>query len=371
MKIAYLANVRFPGNRAHAVQIAHMCQAFVATGMEVDLYVNKREVSEKAAVDEFFGFTSNFSVTNLPPKIFLPRIKWTFYVSELLFSLAFLIKVRKSIYDVVYSRHEWVLYFLLYFVPVKQLIWESHEAKYNFPARQLLAKGVRCVCISEGIYSAYQAQGIPADQLVVAHDAVDASFFLPQPSTESVRERLGLPFDKKIVLYIGGFDAWKGVETFFAASELLSEVQFVAIGGRPEEVTRFQQKYPKVQFLGPLPYRNLPANQQAGDILIIPNVADNNLSEKYTSPLKLFAHVTSGVPLIISDVHSLCQVTGRELVSTFVPGDAASLAQTISNVLSEYSVWQQKAKKMQEIAKVYTWHNRAQKIKSFLFPIKS
>ena len=82
MKIAYLANVRFPSERAHAAQIAHNCEAFVQAGSEVDLYVTENANASELKVAEQFGFTPHFSVTTLPPQWLYPRYKISFYVRE-------------------------------------------------------------------------------------------------------------------------------------------------------------------------------------------------------------------------------------------------------------------------------------------------
>lgn len=365
MKIAYLANVKFPGRRAHVVQIAHMCQAFKKNGVEVDLYVNKRDSAEITEINAFLGFPATFSLYRLAPKFFFPKINLAFYLSEFIFSMAFLVQLRSRTYDVVYSRHEWVVFFLSFFISAEKLIWESHEAKYNFPAKTLLSKSIRCVCISEGIFDIYTEKGVPAAQLLVAHDAVDESFFLAQPSKSEVRKRLGLPLADKIIMYIGGFDAWKGVETFFQASNLVSNVKFVAIGGTKETIALYRERYPNVLFLGMLPYRDLSANQQAADVLVIPNTAKNVLSQKLTSPLKLFAHITSGVPLVVSDIESLRNVLGERAV-TFVPDDSTNLSIVVQDVLRNYVLHKTKAEEIQKLSVQYTWDNRAKLILNFI-----
>ena len=79
MKIAYLANIRFPSERAHAVQIAHMCQAFAQLGNEVDLYVNRRKTEGSQNIHDHFGFDPLFSLHTLPPYRIYLKLKFTFY----------------------------------------------------------------------------------------------------------------------------------------------------------------------------------------------------------------------------------------------------------------------------------------------------
>jgi glycosyltransferase involved in cell wall biosynthesis len=257
------------------------------------------------------------------------------------------------------------VWFLSFIIAPSKLVWESHEAKLTFPARSVLKNGTKTVVISEGIQEDYLKFGISQTNLMVAHDGIDESFFAQLQTKLEVRNRLSLSSDEKIVMYIGGFDSWKGVETYFAAAGLVDEVRFVAIGGSSEQVAAFSKKYPLVQFLGQLPYADLKNNQQAADILVIPNSGKIELSSRYTSPLKLFAHMASGVPIVASDIPSLVSVTGRDLVTLFPSDSAEALAREIRNVLEDYDNKVQRAQELKEISLGYTWTQRAKNILSF------
>jgi glycosyltransferase involved in cell wall biosynthesis len=202
--------------------------------------------------------------------------------------------------------------------------------------------------------------------MLVAHDAIDQTFFQPVETKEAARARLSLSNKDNVVMYIGGFDAWKGTETFFAAAKFSPSLRFVVIGGTNSETQFFSKKYPEVTFLGQHPYRELKDNQQAADILVVPNSGQNDLSLKYTSPLKLFAHMASGVPLVISDIPSLVTVAGRDLVTTVVPDSPQALAEGIKNVFEDYDVKKRSAQALKEQAIRYTWDKRAEAIITFI-----
>ena len=366
MKIAYLANIRFPSERAHAAQIAHMCQAFDAVGLETELYVNNRARTDTKSVAEYFGFAPSFHVARLRSGFFSHKILLSFYWSDLLFLLNFLCFQKPDNFNIIYSRNEWHIFYLSFFLSDKRLVWESHEARFNFPARRLLKKGIKTVVISEGIEEDYVKNAVTARQLLVAHDGIDESFFGTLQGKEEVRQKLGLPHDRKIAMYIGGFDDWKGVETFFGAAVLAPEVLFVAIGGSADQVVTFSQKYPQVTFLGHLPYADLKNNQQAADVLVIPNTAKIELSSRFTSPLKLFAHMAAGVPIVASDVPSIVSVTGREAVSLVPADDSIVLAKGIVAIFEDYASKKQAAQALKEVSVRYTWTQRAKDIINFL-----
>ena len=366
MKIAYLANVRFPSERAHAVQIAHMCEAFVTSGLSVDLYANKRNQVSKKEIDDFFGFKSNFTVNYISSSKLFSGLRLSFFISEFWFTISFLLCASKKKYHVIYTRHEVIAFILSLFFPISQVIWESHEASFNIFARNLLRRGISCVCISDGIHAFYKRKNISDRQLFIAYDGVDESFFDPLAEQDEVRAKLGLGNYKRIVMYIGGFDSWKGIDTFFESSRQLSNYQFVAIGGHQDDVKKYSNKYPDILFLGTLPYKDLSFNQRAADVLVIPNTATVPVSSQYTSPLKLFAHLSSGVPLVITDIPSLTSVVNEPLVTVCKPDDIQSMAEAIRIVFTNLSSKREQATRLRVYAHKYTWTERARSIVNFI-----
>jgi hypothetical protein len=223
MKIAYLANVRFPSERAHSVQIAHMCQAFAAVGNTVDLFVSQRGGAD--SVEDFYGFPPKFSVERLRPRRIFPQLKFTFFIGELIFALQFCFR-RHSQYHIVYARSEWILWILSWLIGSDRLVFESHEAKYNIAVRSLLRQGVKTVVISKGIQDFYRQQSVPTSQLIIADDGIDDSFFNTPVQTDQVRQELSLDKNANIAMYVGGLNQWKGVETFMQAQKFCKYSQF-------------------------------------------------------------------------------------------------------------------------------------------------
>lgn len=373
MNIAYIANMRFPSERAHATQIVHMSNAFASLGHNVTLFVTTRKTAITESPEEYYGVHFNFKVSriSIPDIVALLHLfptflhPYLFTLERMLFAFGFARKARRAKYDLVYCRDEWVLWFVALLAPHTKTVWESLEAKNNYPARKLIARG-RTVVISEGIRDRYVELGHTVDNFVIAHDAVDDTFFAPQATKEEVRKRLGIVSEKPVVMYIGGFDAWKGVETLFVASESLTDTSVIVIGGKPDEILLLKEKYPKVQFLGPRPYKELPTHQQAADVLVIPNTAKNAQSASYTSPLKLFAHMTSKVPIVLSDIPSLRTVLGDDSAFFFTPDNPQELTKIISVVLKDVAAAKEKARRAYERSHEYTWKHRASSILDFI-----
>lgn len=374
MKLLYIANSRFPSERAHMTQIVHMCNAFYENGYDVTLLVTDRHTTIKESPEVFFGIPINFKVIKISvpdiagnihriPSIFRPS---AFMLQRLVFSIYSAQYARNTKQTVVYGRDEWILFFLSFVLPVRKLVYESHEAKFNYAVKRILRAEIMCVCISEGIYEQYLKLGIAQSQMIVAHDGVDDSFLRQTISKTEARKRLGLDSKIKIAMYIGSFATWKGVETFFEASTSLKEVSFVAIGGSKEHIEKYKREYSDVQFLGQLPYKDLKYNQSAADVLVIPNTAKTDLSFSFTSPLKLFAHMASKVPLVVSNIPSLSNVLSEDDTYFFEPDSSKDLAAKIMLALENIELSQQKVQNAYEKIYEYSWLKRAQKISSFV-----
>lgn len=369
MNIAYIAHIRFPSERAHSVQITHMANAFAFEGHDVTLCVSSRATAITETPEAYYGIRFLFKLWRVPildiiahvhsfPK-FLHSLLYN--LERLQFVISFAMHANVRAYDVLYCRDEFVLGCLSFLYPRKRIVWESHEGKGNVFARRLLRRA-HTVVISEGIKAHYASLGFDGERITVAHDAIDDTFFETPLSKEEAQRRLGLTDEKPIVMYIGGFDAWKGVHTLFEAAALMPEVQVAVIGGDRDTIEVLKARYPQVMFLGSRPYRELREHQRAADVLVVPNTAKNALSAKYTSPLKLFSHMASNVPIVLSDIPSLRAVLGDDSAYFFLPDNPQALADAIAVVLRNPIDAEKRAAAAYEIAKRYTWQKRAQAI---------
>jgi glycosyltransferase involved in cell wall biosynthesis len=211
------------------------------------------------------------------------------------------------------------------------------------------------------------ASGLTRERIHVAPDAVDLDDFANPESKAAARTRLGVPQEKKAAFYIGILDPWKGTDTLYATAKLLSpDIQTVVIGGFDGEEQALIPLHPEVQFLGYRPYTELPGNQQAADVLVLPNSGKEILSAKYTSPLKLFTYMASGVPIVASDLPSLREVLSEKNAYLATPDDAQSFAEKIREALASPDEAKKRATQARADVERYTWTARAGAILQFL-----
>jgi len=349
MKILYIANIRLPTEKAHGLQIMKTCEALARKGIQVELVVPGRKTHIQESAFEYYDVEDNFTITKLGTPDWV-GIKISTILSQTLFSLA--VFFRKSFWkaNVIYSRDAGVL--LWYLLLGRKLVYEAHTKPTRISL--FVAKRVPAlIVISGGLQDAYSSLGISKKKITIAHDAIDPGPFQNDYDQKEARAWLGIPQDKKVALYVGKIDEAKGAYTFAASSEHLPEEIIVVLIG-PESPLKDSLKimYPKALFLPEMPYKELPRVLAIGDILVLPNSAKDEDASKYTSPLKAFAYMATGKPIIASGVSALREILENKAVF-FIPDDAWSLSQKI--------IIQPKIKFAYE---QHTWNDRAETIQA-------
>lgn len=364
MKLVYLSTARIPDDWAHVIQIMKMCEAFVGAGCEVRLLVPRRA---KTSADDpflFAGVKNNFRITRLPCIDLFPGTQSRVWYAVRNYSFFFLARIYLlfSTFDVVYTRE------LLAWTPVRKTVFEFHTVTPSLIRRLSsleMSRGI--VAITDGIRVALGKYSLAAARILVAPDGVDLDDFSKPESKESSRERLGLAPDSLVAMYIGRIDTWKGTDALFAAAaQLTPAIQTVVIGEGEDALSVLQQNYPAVTFLGPRPYRELANNQSSADVLVLPNSGKSDISAKYTSPLKLFAYMTSGRPIVASDLPSLREVLSEKNAFFVEPDNAEALAEGVRYALSHPEEAKARASRAREDVKGYTWESRAKRIVTFI-----
>lgn len=366
MTILYLAFIRLPTEKAHGAQIMKTCEALAGEGARVELAVPGRKTHITEDPFEYYGVQKNFTLTVLNAPDFISWGRPGFVFSALWFSEK--ARWRRSFWeaDVIYSRDAFVL--LQYLLLGRTLVYEAHTRPTVISL--FVARRARSlVVISEGLRDAYVRAGIPAGRILVAHDAIDPIPFEKQYDRNEARAWLDIPHDKKIALYVGRIDEAKGADIFAAASAYMPADTLCVLIGSGRLAESLRQEYPKALFLSETPYKELPRVLSAADVLVLPNSARDEDASRYTSPLKAFAYLASGKPIVASDVPALRAIFSGKDAFFFRADDATHLASVIRRVCEDSEdhgrhneIGLNAPREMRQ----YTWGARAKRILGFL-----
>lgn len=355
--ILYLANARFPTEKAHGLQIMKMCEALARAGAAVELVVPERWNPIVTDPFEFYGTERNFTITKLPS---LDLVSWGrigFWISSFAFAIAALRYTRKG-RRVIYTRDEMCAYLVGF--RRRTLAFEMHEGRWNIFMRRVAKRSDLIVTITEGLRAFLIQNGIPAGKIMVLSDAVDYDLFA-HPRACSMRDLLGLPEDAPLVLYTGQLYDWKGAGALAQAAALVPEAAVVLVGGSDKDVHRLREKYgstANLHILGQRSYRDIPGFLADADVLVIPNSGKLDLSRFYTSPMKLFEYMASGKPIVASDIPSLREILDESCAYFAKPDNPEDLARVVRRALSDPSA-AARGNAAQEKARSYSWDARA------------
>ncbi|MBI2030302.1 glycosyltransferase, partial [Candidatus Kaiserbacteria bacterium] len=172
MKIAYIANVRMPTDKAHGVQIMKTCEAFIGLGHQVILVVPRRHnmINEKPFT--YYGMQDTFQITYLPTWDLVHWGAGGFIMQYATFAMMILFSSTVRNADTVYGRDEVALW-AASLVSRRKVVWESHVGAWNFFARRLARKAHSIVTITQGLKDFYAAKGLSLSKIMVAPDGVD------------------------------------------------------------------------------------------------------------------------------------------------------------------------------------------------------
>lgn len=367
-KIFYISNIRFPTEKAHGYQIAKMCEAFSDSGEEVELIVPNRHNNFNHKAETYYGLRQPLTVKYL--NIFdaqahpwIPEVV-AFGITSFSFLLACLfLKLEKN--SIVYTRSPELA--KLFTLRGYQTIFECHQLPKRFIPFYAwqIKKSDRIITISHGLKNdLMKIFGIPEEKISVAPDGVDLATFDVKLGRAQARNQLNLPLGGKIAVYAGQLHDWKGVDVLANTAQIMPSVKFYFIGGTEESIVKFRSKFSNPEFtnIPNLPRPSLAAWLKAADVLVLPNTAKSAISERYTSPLKLFEYMASGTPIVSSDLPSLREILDQNEAEFCRPDDPVDLAKAIQKSLNDTSAAQAKADKAYAKVKKYSWSNRSRTI---------
>lgn len=361
-KLFYIANVRLPTEKAHGMQIMKSCEALARAGFQVELIVPRRKNPMQTDPFTYYAVERNFSVKNLPVFDTVRFGRFGFLLE--LFS--FLVMARLYLFGkkgIVYTREAPVGLFF------KTFALETHTIPESLGLfRRILYQRARMHSVlTSFIKQELMRIGVSEHRIIIAPDAVDLAQFDIPLSKEAARERLRLPLEGNIVLYAGSFFLydWKGVDTFLeAAREFDDDTLFVLVGGSEREVREAKTKWGRknILFLGYQPPQSIPAYLKTADALVIPNKKGTTMSERYTSPLKLFEYMAAGRPIAASRLPSLEEVVSEREVAFFEPNSADDLARAIREVLRDKAFATSLAQSARKKVTAFTWEVRMKNV---------
>ncbi len=371
MKLYYIANARMPTEKAHGIQIAKMCEAFIEAGIDLTLIVPNRK-TEKVTIREYYGLRVDVPVVKLPALPTATGGKFFFTLSSLSFALSYFVYRWLSISSnaVVYTIDvDNTAYCLVPFLDLPYFS-EAHTAKSKTFIHRILFSRISGLFTINRIIKKEMIDrfGLDPQKVTVEPNGVDEVYF---PSDDSqtrnkVRRSLGIDENLKLALYVGRFFEWKGLEILPQVASLLQNKVTIGIVGGPKDefsrITGVQSLPSNLLFFGNQPYTSIPLWLQAADVLIVLGTKRDTQSYYYTSPMKLFEYMGSGKPILASRTPAICDIISEKEAVFYEPDKADDMAQKLWYTVNRSDEIALKASAAKALAVTFLWRNRALRI---------
>lgn len=371
--LIYLTHWRVPSEKTMTPLILKTCEGFVKLGFTVELWTPKRRNEGFENIDAFekHKITTRFPIRQLFSSDYIHELGSVgFLLMVTVFNVSAFFALRRRPGSIVYAHDlRDVIVPCMLGYPVFVEIHDFFESRVGFLNRFVLRR-VAGLIVTNSIKQRRlsEAYGVPASKMIWQPNAVDVDMFSRTIPMKDARQELGLPHEKKIVLYAGHLFSWKGVHTLAEAAEFLPDNAIIYfVGGTVEDresLQRFvrERGLARIEFVAHQEHAKMPLFLQAADVVVLPNTAREAASKYETSPVKLFEYLASGRPIVVSDLPSIREIVTEKEVFFAQPDDPKDFARVIESVLHGPKDLALRQHAAQACAAKHTWEARAENI---------
>ncbi len=382
MTVLYLADTRFPIERANGAQTMATCRALALRGHDVTLIVRPDTATPPRDPFEYYGVSRPDRLTirtigSAPGS--LRRVRF----------LAGAMFASTSTRGVIMTRDLGLAAWLARTPGARtRLVYESHGmadvVSAEMPA--LLGRPSSAPSPAKRRRLARREETVwrrAAAYVTITQALADdlRARFGDRPHVHVVPDGGPAPFDRRtperarpIVGYAGHLYPWKGVDVFVRALAAVPEVDGLIIGGHPAEhdLQRVRELATSMGVAGRITFTGHVAPTDVIDrlaeasCLVLPNTS-SSISERYTSPLKLFEYLALGRAIVASDLPAIREVLTDDVTALLVPpGDVAAMAAAFRRLADDAALGGRLASAAHALAPHYTWDARAERLESAL-----
>jgi len=385
LTILCFADTRFPIERANGLQTMATCQALASLGHDVTLVVRPDTTSPAR---EPFAFYDLPPVRGIRVET-IPRSAGA-RANRIRFLLGALTRAADRPAATIWTRDLGVAAFLLQLPSARRpvVVYESHGVapvvseemprllgnpeltptrrkleRLDRRERHVWRRAPAYVTITKALADDLAARYGPRPNVFVVPDGAS-----PAPNVDVDRH------GPAVAGYAGHLYPWKGVDVLIRALALAPHVGGLIVGGHPAEHDRARidalidelRLAGRVTITGLLPFREVRSQLGRASMLVLPN-SSSAISERYTSPLKLFEYLTLGRPIVASDLPAVREVLTHERTALLVPpDDPPALARALERLASDERLAASLGQAAHALSSQYTWSMRARRLEAAL-----
>jgi len=172
------------------------------------------------------------------------------------------------------------------------------------------------------------------------------------------------------VAYSGHLYGWKGVDLMVQALAAVPKVPFFILGGDEDpgtlgalrEQMTLMGLHDRGELRGFVPPREVRSHLMQARVLVL-SLPDTYYNRRFTCPLKLLEYMSTGIPIVASDLPTVSQLVRHNKDALLVPpGDVHALSEGIRRLLSDADLSRRLGTSAVERVAQYSWDRRAEMI---------
>lgn len=202
------------------------------------------------------------------------------------------------------------------------------------------------------------------DKIVVIPNGINVDEFDIGYSKEECRQKLDLPINGEILLFLGGLSPRKGPDILLKAmSKILRDIPNAKLvfvgGGMREELEALSKRFgvdEYIKFAGFVEEELKPLYYKAADVFCLPSVMKSEVF-----PLVLLEASAAGLPMVVSDLETFkCIIEGGYNGIVTKRGDINNLANAIIYLLENENISEKMGKNARKKVEGYSWERIAE-----------
>ena len=206
---------------------------------------------------------------------------------------------------------------------------------------------------------------IPKNKIFFTLDGVDTDIFIPDNTTEILREKLQLPKNKKIIVYLGLLNEYQGIDCLLKSIVLIlkhrTDIHFLIMGfpnqARYENIAKQLKINDHVTFTGRISYFEAPRYLALGDLAVSPKLSITEANGK------LYNYMACGLPAVVFDSPTNREILGDSGIYAKIFGNPESFAEAIEIGLNNENILRVLGQKLREKAVTdFSWDAVVEKI---------
>jgi len=363
-----------PTEKAHGIQLAKMCEAFIEQGIDLELVVPQRQ-TVSISLKDFYGLRVDIPLKKIRVIDWYVKGRAGFFIASVSFAFGYFLyflkkRVRGEAFIVYMTDIDQFSFFLIPFIGVPY-ICEIHDAKQKSFLFSLLFYFTAGIITINGIIEEELSKifSIDPKKIIVHPNGIDMAMFASVLSRTDARKKLNLASDKPIVLYVGKFYEWKGLDTALEAISLLGQdAAFYFVGGSSQDLiaaSGAKKISESIHCMGHYPFAEIPTWLAAADILLVLGTKRNDYSYLHTSPMKFFEYMASHTPIIASRTPANGEIVTEKEALMYEPDDAKDLAAKIHYAFFHESEMKDRAEHAFKKVQDFSWEKRSKSIIEF------